>query len=300
MRPGLSADDIYIMVEDEFLSTARLFTSHLHRAEYQRLKRLARDKPATSTESISRPVDSITKLRAETKKKKAAEAHAAQVQKMLGTFGGGTKKVVVDEEDGSEVEDLIGEQERGDEVGAGTVLAPLMKSPKKNLGSLSGLGSVRSTTRAAAGFERTETRREMDKGIMREFAKPKGKVEERAQEDEEESEADSDDLDRPAMKRGGKRVDRATDEEATIATEPARHVESTKFYKPKPAQDAVRTKLRTSTKPSSPLEPRHSTSPLALQKTKDAVLERLRARREQARKEKEKGLAIDEIPIFLV
>lgn len=42
MRPGLVADDAYVMVEDEFLVTARSFTAHLHYAEYQRLKAVAR------------------------------------------------------------------------------------------------------------------------------------------------------------------------------------------------------------------------------------------------------------------
>ena len=42
MHPGLNADDIYVMVEDEFLATAQLYTQHLHQAEYQRLKALAR------------------------------------------------------------------------------------------------------------------------------------------------------------------------------------------------------------------------------------------------------------------
>ncbi|TKX19788.1 hypothetical protein C1H76_7986 [Elsinoe australis] len=54
MREGYSADDVYMMVEDEFLSTAQLYTSHLHRAEYQRLKKLAK---LRETEEVSRPTN---------------------------------------------------------------------------------------------------------------------------------------------------------------------------------------------------------------------------------------------------
>ncbi|KAF2761650.1 hypothetical protein EJ05DRAFT_179510 [Pseudovirgaria hyperparasitica] len=55
MKEGLAADDIWIMVEDEFLDTAKLFTRHLHRAEYQRLKNLAKLETARRTNNLSRP-----------------------------------------------------------------------------------------------------------------------------------------------------------------------------------------------------------------------------------------------------
>jgi len=42
MKEGLAGDDIWVMVEDEFLATAKAFTAHLHHAEYQRLKGLPR------------------------------------------------------------------------------------------------------------------------------------------------------------------------------------------------------------------------------------------------------------------
>lgn len=54
MREGYSADDVYMMVEDEFLSTAQLYTSHLHHAEYQRLKKLAKQR---ETEDVPRPAN---------------------------------------------------------------------------------------------------------------------------------------------------------------------------------------------------------------------------------------------------
>ena len=57
MREGLDADDIYILVEDDFLATARLFTAHIHHAEYTRLKRQARSRRAGAMPERPRPVD---------------------------------------------------------------------------------------------------------------------------------------------------------------------------------------------------------------------------------------------------
>ena len=50
------ADDGYRMVEDEFFSVAGTFTAHLHKAEYHRLKNLAKNKNAVTIRAISRPV----------------------------------------------------------------------------------------------------------------------------------------------------------------------------------------------------------------------------------------------------
>ncbi|KAL8741972.1 MAG: hypothetical protein Q9190_005479 [Brigantiaea leucoxantha] len=84
MHEGLDRDDIYIMVEDEFLSVARTFTAHLHHAEYIRQKNLARARNRTiNTTPLSRPTDSITTMREETKKKKEAEARAAKNKTVL-------------------------------------------------------------------------------------------------------------------------------------------------------------------------------------------------------------------------
>lgn len=52
------------MVEDEFLSTAYLYTQHLHRAEYVRLKDLAKHK---ASHEIARPVDGRTEPSTELK-----------------------------------------------------------------------------------------------------------------------------------------------------------------------------------------------------------------------------------------
>ncbi|KAL2177087.1 uncharacterized protein P884DRAFT_243956 [Thermothelomyces heterothallicus CBS 202.75] len=56
MIEGIDHDDMYRMVEDEFLAVAGEFTRHLHTAEYQRLKGLAKSQNAETIQNISRPV----------------------------------------------------------------------------------------------------------------------------------------------------------------------------------------------------------------------------------------------------
>ncbi|KAI5310743.1 hypothetical protein KEM55_002672, partial [Ascosphaera atra] len=52
MIEGFENDDLFIMVEDEFLQTAQLFTRHLHQAEYDRIKgKLEEEKAAKSGEA---------------------------------------------------------------------------------------------------------------------------------------------------------------------------------------------------------------------------------------------------------
>ncbi|KAF2856413.1 hypothetical protein T440DRAFT_463758 [Plenodomus tracheiphilus IPT5] len=64
MRKGVSKfdlrDDEWMMVEDEFLETAKLFTRHLHIAEYERLKEKIEAKKQEA--EIARPVVPNTKL----------------------------------------------------------------------------------------------------------------------------------------------------------------------------------------------------------------------------------------------
>ncbi|KAM0458210.1 hypothetical protein ACHAPV_001585 [Trichoderma viride] len=56
MIPGPLNDDKYRMVDDEFLHIAQRFTAHLHRAEYDRLKTLAKAQNAATIREIERPV----------------------------------------------------------------------------------------------------------------------------------------------------------------------------------------------------------------------------------------------------
>ncbi len=156
MRPGLSADDIYIMVEDEFLSAARAFTQHLHHAEYTRLKRLAQQTHQISSisDNIARPTDSITAMRAETKKRKEAEAREARSKTAVEKITGKGKRPESDS-DNSELEEFA-EKDKHDAPWSGTVLQGFMSTSPTSTGapSLTGLQGVKSSTRAAAGYSK--------------------------------------------------------------------------------------------------------------------------------------------------
>ncbi|KAI4094010.1 MAG: hypothetical protein LQ344_002455 [Seirophora lacunosa] len=160
MRPD---DEIYMMVEDEFLSTAHLFTSHLHHAEYMRLKTLARDSSSSSArgnpfllsrQQQQRPTDSITAMRAETLRKKQADAKAARNKAAL-------EQMKQDARGGIDVSpspDLSSpsESEEAKHPWAGTslqgLMAPDARTQQKNLTSLRGMQGIKSSTRAAKGY----------------------------------------------------------------------------------------------------------------------------------------------------
>ncbi|KAL8844765.1 MAG: hypothetical protein Q9176_000865 [Flavoplaca citrina] len=157
MREGLSHDDIYIMVEDEFLSTAQLFTSHLHHAEYVRLKNAAKARNASSllpnSNAMSRPTDSITTMRAETKKKKEAEARMEKNRAALDKMKSDARSNIALTSD----DDLGSEDEEDEQPWAGTSLQGLMApAARKNLTSLSGLQGIQSSTRAANGYSKPD------------------------------------------------------------------------------------------------------------------------------------------------
>lgn len=155
MRPGLSADDIYIMVEDEFHAVAQTFTKHLHHAEYIRLRKAAKDRSASTINNISRPVDSTTTMREETRRKKEVEARELKMKAAVESIKGPKRaKRPLDESDISDFE-----EDRQDDPWQGTQLQRFMtKSPKKTLTGLTGLQGVTSHTRAAAGYSKPEKR----------------------------------------------------------------------------------------------------------------------------------------------
>ena len=150
MTEGLDGDDRYIMVEDEFEAVAKSFTQYLHHAEYIRLKKLARAQNASTINTISRPVDTITKMREETKRKKEAEAKATKQKDALHQMKAQAGRPQSDDEE-SDLDD-----DKADDPWIGTSLQGLMTSPKKSQTSLTGLGGIKSNTRAAAGYAKPE------------------------------------------------------------------------------------------------------------------------------------------------
>ncbi|KAE8150598.1 hypothetical protein BDV25DRAFT_139683 [Aspergillus avenaceus] len=137
---GLSNDDIYIMVEDEFNSVAQSFTQHLHYAEYVKRKKEAKEQNAAAIQSLARPTDGVTPVSEETKRRHASDVLYALQNTGLEVMGSKRPPVESDEE-----------KEEEDETWAGTSLHDLMTSPRKTR-SLMGMQGIKSSTRAAAGF----------------------------------------------------------------------------------------------------------------------------------------------------
>lgn len=317
MRPGLNADDIYIMVEDEFHAVAQQFTKHLHHAEYVRQRNIAKTRNAGTINTISRPTDSVTAMREETKKKKQAQAQEIKTKT-------GVEKIIPPKTasgagDKSEESDFENEV-RANDPWQGTQLHRFMtKSPKKNLTSLTGLQGVVSHTKAAAGLHRPEKPSEKPKRL---FEAPQ------ATNDSSSESDDDNDLDAPVRATSHAPSKPPVPISKARVTVAPRHKAAppppTRITQP-PPPSPIRKPPRRSlldmsplpktvyTPASSPPEPvPQKPDPLVKKEyaevarssilKKDAVRRR-KARREREERERKKsgdGIGVDEIPIFLV
>ena len=147
MRPGYDADDLYRMVEDEFYDIAQKYTSHLHYAEYQRLKTQTKQSAFQKTLAMKRPVDGKTVLDMATKKKQEAVEQANRTNQAVKNL---TSKARNNAGTDEESEDLVEEADRDPWVG--TSLHGLMSGEPRKSTALVGLDGVRSHTKAAKGF----------------------------------------------------------------------------------------------------------------------------------------------------
>ena len=142
MREGYDEDDIWMMVEDEFDSLARTFTSHLHHAEYKRLMKKAREAPRKELPDPQSPMSK------ETKRKLQRGALDKQQQDALGRIGARIDNDPVD-----------AEEDKVDDPWRGTALAGLIALGSQERPSLIGLEKMPSSTRAAQGFSKAEAAR---------------------------------------------------------------------------------------------------------------------------------------------
>lgn len=126
MREGADKDDRFRMVEDEFLAVAHDFTRHIHAAEYQRLKGLARSQNEETIQNISRPVTG--EMTDKVKRRHAALDTAAKQKKALGK-----RRVEADSEDDAD--------EKSKRKGVANSLQGLMDSPRKKAVPLALLSS---------------------------------------------------------------------------------------------------------------------------------------------------------------
>lgn len=136
MREGVDKDDRYRMVEDEFLAVAHDFTRHIHAAEYQRLKGLAKSQNEETIQNISRPVTGeMTEM---VKRRHAALDTATRQRRVLGKRS------------------ADGDEPRG---GGGSSLQGLMESPRKQAVPLTSFGGS-NLARAARGRSPSRRRKE--------------------------------------------------------------------------------------------------------------------------------------------
>lgn len=327
MRPGLSADDIYVMVEDEFHTVAQTFTKHLHHAEYIRLRNAAKARNASTINDISRPVDSITTMREETRKKKEVEAREVKMKAAIeGIKVPKRAKGPVDESDISDFE-----EDRQDDPWQGTQLQRFITtSPKKTLTGLTGLQGVVSHTRAAAGYSKPG-KRPSQPTMPLEPARPNAgvsKTDIAQAAGESSSDTDDDDLDAPSRlsSRPPPRLPSRTPTTAAKPTPlptsraPPHRLPKEKAPTPPPARPPQRsfldmtpraalTSISPPSKPSQrpiPSDPSPPARPEPLQESRSSLSEvrqRLKARREREERERNKssgGIGVDEIPVFLV
>ncbi|KAL1625399.1 hypothetical protein SLS54_003491 [Diplodia seriata] len=143
-RARLGADDIWMMVEDEFLDTARAFTRHLHHAEYHRLKRAAREKNASAAQNIVQHVASRGKMSVESQMKHEARALAERQVEALRGIEGDNKGADELEEEAPWVRDPH--------------LGGLMSGSQDSSSQLATLAGIKSKTRAAAGYAGTRSK----------------------------------------------------------------------------------------------------------------------------------------------
>ncbi|KAI0006779.1 hypothetical protein F4779DRAFT_547954 [Xylariaceae sp. FL0662B] len=147
MIDGLENDDLYRMVEDEFLSTAQLFTAHLHAAEYHRLKAVSKSQNADTIRDISRPVigrmTDLVKMKQERKARLEKQRQA-------------TKRALANKKRSSAEFDNTDDE---DDPWERATLFGLMESPRKQATRLDTLTTTAPATRAAAGFGGATPRR---------------------------------------------------------------------------------------------------------------------------------------------
>lgn len=164
MREGYTADDVWMMVEDEFLATAQLYTRHLHQAEYAKLKRLARARGQATIQDIGRAVDGRTEQSRELKLKLEADKGAKRI-------GEGLRRAGLQEGDQGEDEDgYIND----------VFLSGLMTEERNGAVELKSLTKPGATAKAAAGREQSpesakEAKRSLGSGSKKVNGTPSGR-----------------------------------------------------------------------------------------------------------------------------
>lgn len=138
MRDGADADDAWRLVEDEFEVTARLFTRHLHHAEYQRQKQLAKRRNQGAVDAITGPASGKTDPSAQSPRPRQGAVQAER-----------SKKVIYDVRDEA--------NGKGDDPWLRDPRLAGLMSHKQNRTPLAKIDAMHSTSRAAHGFSKGQS-----------------------------------------------------------------------------------------------------------------------------------------------
>jgi hypothetical protein len=170
-------DDIYLLVEDEFLSVAQEWTKSLHHAEYVRLKKKAKEKakhtPLERSDAGASAQMPLDHARPETRKRIQGQTlHKKQAQAVA-------KMTNAEAEAEAEFEDAKEEPWKGTTLGALMRGALGMDDGKRTV--LVGLQGIPSSTRASHGFARSEVdintaEKRSTKGLLDMFEGQQGKA----------------------------------------------------------------------------------------------------------------------------
>lgn len=172
MIPGYEADDVWLMVEDEFYSTAQLWTQHLHQQEYVRLKKLHKSRGQDTLDALTRGTDGRTAQSREVQLK----AQAAEMAKKRKRSTGG--------DSGSE-----GEEDEDD----------FMFDPQL-AGLMTGSSQMASSQRRPKLATEKARKALAEDGSESSEPLPELNLSDIVEEQEEDEETDSDDLDAPQPK----------------------------------------------------------------------------------------------------
>ncbi|KAM0326786.1 hypothetical protein ACHAQA_006660 [Verticillium albo-atrum] len=177
--PGPQNDDLYRMVEDEFLVVAGKFTAHLHAAEYNRLKTQARSQNADTIANISRPVvGSLTELARRRQEDLLRRKRQRQALKDAKADAGG--------------DNIETEEEEVEALWRGSSLRGLMDSPRKTEVKIAALGRVDSLVGASGTAAAKGDSGRPAEGVQRKLAFSPRKTTKRPLPEETEDEAEAD------------------------------------------------------------------------------------------------------------
>lgn len=190
MKEGLDGDDKFMMVEDEFYSTAQLFTHHIHHAEYVRLKKLHRSRGRDTLAQLQRGTDNG---RTEQSKQLRIKLEAEENRKKQDEM----RKLAYGDDNGSDEDEFMDDPQLAGLM-TGSQMSASQNLAKARLSALTaaGAGSTSGSLQSPHNLSRTRNTLAAASGSKSRPSSAFASVEE---EDDDEVETDSDDLDaRPA------------------------------------------------------------------------------------------------------